>query len=324
MRKLFRHDTLRHRLEDIPSLSELRLNPFREAGVEDNSGPRTALFAAAGALAGFAAGYYVFERLGGIQGVTAKLRSLRGGGRGEDKWNEGEDGYGKALRGGPAHGTYEYEDDYLEDEELPRDYHSMGIASSAPSALGEELEERVLEAFYNDPILCERPVDIGAMEDGVIELTGWVNTADEASHAVTIAQGVPGVETVVNRLTVRVDEAQRNYQSVMYEEGDPSLAEGHWEGQQVGIGRKRQGDSSEFGRHEDPKPELEDKWMDKRHAAWDAAEDVDEIGNGNRKETSPSGRTNQTGGRTDGSPVSPTGVPKADHVAEPQPNPRAD
>ena len=68
----------------------------------------------------------------------------------------------------------------------------------------EILEERVLEAFRNDPILSERAIDIGAIGDGIIELTGWVHEADEATHAVTITRGVPGVETVVNRLDVRL------------------------------------------------------------------------------------------------------------------------
>ena len=36
------------------------------------------------------------------------------------------------------------------------------------------LEERVLEAFHNDPVLAERAIDIGAIGTGVIELTGWV------------------------------------------------------------------------------------------------------------------------------------------------------
>ena len=43
-----------------------------------------------------------------------------------------------------------------------------------------DLEERVLEAFRNDPILSERAIDIGAIGEGIIELTGWVDTEDEA------------------------------------------------------------------------------------------------------------------------------------------------
>src|SRR5258706_8074115 len=69
----------------------------------------------------------------------------------------------------------------------------------------EELEERVLEAYRNDPILSERPIDIGSIGASTIELTGWVFEADEGEHAVTVAGGVPGVESVVNRLEVRAE-----------------------------------------------------------------------------------------------------------------------
>jgi hypothetical protein len=210
MRKLFGHDTLRHRLEDLPDFS-LDSLPFMHR--EEKSRPL--LFLAAGALAGLAAGYFVSQKLGGISGIADRLRGKKGF-------------RGTSLRGGPAHGAYD--EDLFGDEE-------MGAGAFHPTDLSpnEELEERVLEAFYNDPILCERAVDIGALEDGIIELTGWVNTPDEATHAVTIANGVPGVETIVNRLTIRLEEAQRDFQAVMYNQGDPSLTEAQWEGEQAGL-----------------------------------------------------------------------------------------
>jgi len=64
----------------------------------------------------------------------------------------------------------------------------------------------VLEAFRNDPILSTRAVDIGSLRTGVIELAGVVDTAQEAQHAVTIARGVPGVQTVVNRIVTGIHE----------------------------------------------------------------------------------------------------------------------
>jgi hypothetical protein len=39
-----------------------------------------------------------------------------------------------------------------------------------------------------------------------VELTGWVGSKGEAEHAVTVARGTPGVQTVVNRLVVRADD----------------------------------------------------------------------------------------------------------------------
>src|SRR5919202_827322 len=57
-------------------------------------------------------------------------------------------------------------------------------------------------AFRNDPVLSERAIDIGAIGDGIIELSGWVDSEEEAELATTVARGTPGVDTVVNRLTV--------------------------------------------------------------------------------------------------------------------------
>lgn len=66
-----------------------------------------------------------------------------------------------------------------------------------------ELEARVLETFRNDPILVDRPIDIGAVGTGIIELTGWVDRAEEVRHATTLTRGTIGVHTVINRLLVR-------------------------------------------------------------------------------------------------------------------------
>ena len=139
------------------------------------------------------------------------------------------------------------------------------------------LEERVLEAFNNDPVLAERAVDIGAMGTGVIELAGWVDSDEEAEHAMTIARGVPGVETVVNRLMVDDEEQQLGENARRFQEGDPTLTGARWEGQQVGTGKRRQGRSDEMDRHADPKPELEDRWLSEREAIRNAADDIDEI-----------------------------------------------
>jgi hypothetical protein len=69
-----------------------------------------------------------------------------------------------------------------------------------------ELEERVLEAFANDPILSERAIEIGSLPEGVITLDGRVHSRREVTYASTIAGGTPGVAGVVSRLLVRADE----------------------------------------------------------------------------------------------------------------------
>jgi len=98
--------------------------------------------------------------------------------------------------------------DVLEDiHELERDT-AVPVASLAPD--DEELEDRVLEAFHNDPTLRGRAIDIGAIGDGIIELTGWVNSAAEVGYAITLARGVPDVAHVMDSLTIRDPEHARS------------------------------------------------------------------------------------------------------------------
>jgi hypothetical protein len=241
---------------------------------------------ALGAVAGIAVGVIAAQRFGGLAGISARLRERLGQGA------EIEDDYD----------IEDYESDELDDADEEDDGDAI-------------LEERVLEAFRNDPILAERGVDIGAIGEGVIELAGWVHDESEQAHAVTVARGVPGVETVVNRMAIGEIESAYEDNARRYEAGDPELAEAHWEGQQVGIGRRRQGTSDEFDRHADPKPKLEDRWLSAGEAIREAAnEEERETVTGARKTAKKSAR----GGRTDGSPVAPTGVPKGDHVADPE------
>jgi hypothetical protein len=241
---------------------------------DDDSGTSGLLYLAAGAVLGLAAGLVVSDRFGGFSALTAKLR---------DRVSRLRD----------------------DDEEVDDDVESEMDEDD------QELEERVLEAFRNDPTLSERAIDIGAIGDGIIELTGWVHEADEATHAVTITRGVPGVETVVNRLDVRLAGSEETMEEI---DDDPNAPRpgGRWEGQQVGTGRRRQGNSSEPDRHADPKPELEDRWLGKDKALRDAAGDTEGLAERRR-----STKKTPRGDRTGGSPISPTGVPKADHVADP-------
>jgi BON domain len=252
---------------------------------DESSSSRGFLFLAAGAAAGIALGVFLAQRAGGFSALSSRVRERFGG--------EALRGRGRAEA---AHGVAEddEEDDFEADE-------------------AEELEERVLEAFRNDPILAERAVDIGAVGDGIIELSGWVHDESEADHALTLTRGVPDVTTVVNRLAIRTEEQQRARNARRYAGGDPALTEARWEGQGVGTGRRRQGTSAEVDRHADPKPNLEDRWMKEQHAIEAAAEDMDGIAERRNRQKAP-----REGDRTGGAPVAPTGVPKGDHVAEPE------
>ena len=286
-RKLSFENNLRHRFT--------YMSPFRYR--DDESNVASALYVALGALAGFAAGVVVAQQYGGLSGITSKIRDRIGSIRNGTEHGEDDD---EAHLGAHAHDhRYDEDDDYEDDEE----------ADEGPLDESEELEERVLEAFRNDPILSERAIDIGAIDDGIVELTGWVNADDEAQQAVVVARGVPGVDTVVNRLSVRAEEDLYDELADRYEDGDPSLTEGQWEGQSVGTGQRRQGTSAEVDRHEDPRTELEEKILDKVYL--DADEEADVKAERRRKAKPP------RGGRADGSPIAPTGVPKSDHVADP-------
>jgi hypothetical protein len=241
-----------------------------------------------GAVAGFAVGMLVAQRVGGFSGLTSLAKRVRGG-----------QPTGRASGPVVADDFSDYEDEY-EDDELMEE------------AEGSELEERVLEAFRNDPILSERAIDIGGIGDDSIELAGWVTSEDEAEHAVVIARGVPGVSTVLNRLAVGDEEDRIEDHSRRRAEGDDALTETQWEGNTVGTGRRRQGTSDEPDRHADPRVELKERWTTADVELAEAADDTAGIAERRQRE-----KKVVKGDRTGGSPISPTGVPKGDHVSKP-------
>jgi len=270
-----------------------------------------AIFVTVGALAGVAAGVLLAQRYGGLSALSDKVsRGVRDrfgerigerlgerfGGRFAERF-AGSDREREAA-GFRDHGNEARDYD---DEPLDEEYGDEG----------EELEERVLEAFRNDPVLAERAIDIGAIGRGIIELTGWVHADDETQHAVTVTRGVPGVDTVVNRLAVREEEERMDDSARRYENGESETSP-RWEGMGVGIGRPRQGTSADPGRHSDPKPILEERWQREEQMTRGAADDIDGLTRNGRSKAE-----EIEGDRTGGSPVAPSGVPKGDHVADP-------
>jgi hypothetical protein len=264
------------------------MSPFRYRD-EEPSSTGTILGVLAGAVAGFAVGMLVAQRVGGLSGLTSKLR--RGGAAAADS----------SLRG-----PYDAAADGDEFEDVEED-------DFEPADEDSGLEEHVLEAFRNDPILSERAIDIGSIGEGMIELAGWVEDEDESHHAVTIARGVPGVDTVVNRIAIGDEEERFTQAARKFADGDPAATEAHWEGGTVGTGRRRQGNSGDLDRHADPKVPLEERWLATDDAIANAADDIDGITAERRVRAKKSVR----GDRAGGSPISPSGVPKADHVANP-------
>jgi osmotically-inducible protein OsmY len=221
-----------------------------------------------GALAGFVVGVVVAQRVGGLSGITSRLRD------GIDSLiHRGQNGI-ESLAGAKRGEEEEEEEEYDEDEEeYDADDELDGRALDSDSAL----EERVLRAFRRDAILSERAIDIGAIGEGIIELSGWVETHEESEHAMAVTRLVPGIVTVVSRLFVGSDEQDSSdLDEDDLDDGAP-LPGGRWEGQGVGMGRRRQGNSGEVDRHADPKPVLEDKWLDEEHALEEAAGPVEGI-----------------------------------------------
>jgi hypothetical protein len=264
------------------------MSPYRYRD-DDSSTGTTIMTVLLGAVAGFAVGMYVAQRSGGFRGLTERF--TKGGAVGE--------GEHRQRHHGLASEQFEFEsEDEIEDEDEgayagsvdDEDFNGMDDTGDTGDGV-PLLEERVLEAFNNDPILAERAIDIGAVGSGIIELSGWVDSDDEAEHAMTVARGVPDVVTVVNRLMIDDEEQQLGENVRRLQDGDPALSESRWEGQQVGTGKRRQGTSDEMDRHADPKPELEDRWLNEREALRNAAEDLEEISAERRRKATKSKAT---------------------------------
>jgi hypothetical protein len=161
---------------------------------DDSSTATTIATVLFGAVAGFAVGMYVAQRMGGLSGIANRLRQRSAKDQAESYYEAaGEDFLDE--EDADDEGEFEWDEEDTEGAEEPDD--RPAASDGVPI-----LEERVLEAFNNDPVLAERAIDIGAIGAGDIELEGWVDDDREAEHAVTIARGVPGVRTVSNRLMV--------------------------------------------------------------------------------------------------------------------------
>ncbi len=275
------------------------MSRFRHRHHDDESVGQALLGAVIGALAGFAVGVVVAQKVGGIAGIRARLRER----------------VGALVDDEPERNLYD-EDDFEEDELEAHEHDADAL-----------LEAHVLEAFRDDPVLSERAIDIGALGERTIELSGWVDSEAEVERATRVARSVPGVDGVVNQLLVGErddmdtdetrddDERAERDDDTDASESDTSepIPGGQWEGQRVGTGRRRQGTSDEADRHADPKPELEERWLDEQHAIEQAAGPIEGVAERRRGRKSSS-----KGDRTHGGPVAPGGVPKGDHVVDPE------
>jgi hypothetical protein len=113
------------------------------------------------------------------------------------------------------------------------------------------LEERVVAALDAAVELADSPIDVAALADGIVELSGSVSAEADAALAVEVAHSVAGVSTVLNRLAVESLESQLAENRERYADGDPSLREPHWYGLGVGMGRRRQSAATDPARRDD-------------------------------------------------------------------------
>lgn len=129
-----------------------------------------------------------------------------------------------------------------------------------------ELEDQVVNALLEDETTARCGIEVAAVSHGVIELTGAVGTPNELRRAVEVTQRVDGVNTVVNRLEVGMENSRMSERQRRYESGDPALREQHWYGVGVGTGRRRQGASTD--------PEQRDDRVDMVTDAFEAEADA--------------------------------------------------
>lgn len=108
------------------------------------------------------------------------------------------------------------------------------------------LEKRVIQGLLNDETARSQAIDIAAVGEGIVELSGEVETQEDARHVVSVVDGISGVHAVLNRLEIRSVESQlqRNRKK---SEGSAT----RWYGGSVGMGRQRQGTSSDPDRLDD-------------------------------------------------------------------------
>jgi len=185
---------------------------MRTIQIDESEQDHTWAWLAAGAALGLVAGVLIARRKRGgkfslrdlaeramdnLEPILDIARSFRKGGE-EDADDDEEETEADldAEAAGAELDDVEYDDDDGDD-----DVDDEVEAEDEEEVV--ELDARVLEAFANDPVLAERAVEIEQDRDGSIVLHGRVRSDREVKHAITIARGVPGVERVRQRLTVR-------------------------------------------------------------------------------------------------------------------------
>lgn len=92
----------------------------------------------------------------------------------------------------------------------------LGLAGCAGGPMskstGEYIDDAALTTkvkaeLFRDPIVSGMAVNVDTYK-GVVQLNGFVNTAQQKTRAEQIARNVPGVQNVQNKLTVKTSVGQ--------------------------------------------------------------------------------------------------------------------
>lgn len=108
------------------------------------------------------------------------------------------------------------------------------------------LEKQVIQALLSDETARTQGIDIAAVGEGIVELSGTVDTQENARHVVGLVDRIPGVHAVLNRLEINAVESQ-----LQRNRTKTAGSATRWYGGSVGMGRQRQGTSSDPDRYDD-------------------------------------------------------------------------
>lgn len=123
----------------------------------------------------------------------------------------------------------------------------MGSEGMARLRSMRGLEKRVLQALLNDEIARTEGIDIAALGGGIIELSGMVESRENARHVIELVDSLPGVHAVVNRMEVRSVESQLERNRKQFTGTERT----RWFGGSVGIGKRRQSFDTDPHRRDD-------------------------------------------------------------------------
>jgi hypothetical protein len=147
----------------------------------------------------------------------------------------------------------------------------------------------VAGALRSDSRLSGRRIDVDTIAEGVVELSGSVRDRTEADRAVGIAQQTTGVYTVVNRLRIEAEEAQREEARQRREDGAPEFRERKHYGMRVGMGTSRHSPTTDPDRPND-RPRMLERELE--------PDPLDEVADDGRPE--PGMEASEPGGADDG------------------------